>query len=227
MRRETRAVETSRMQLGSGQLPVAHGCTGQIASASSLDQSPHNVIIHIRVSGRVAQMVEQWTENPRAEGSSPPPTTTNEKASRIRLAFFHASVRASVSIGRAPVPMCLHPYRAVCPCCVVERDGCSSEDDLQASCTGPVFRLGARETVEFQLVDQAAVRERGILQIALGLLGRLGVPIRTAVVRGPYRILVRELIELELLDQAVMGERGVVQVTLGFAEGVLLAGGGA
>ena len=28
-----------------------------------------------RTNGQVAQLVEQWTENPRAEGSSPPLTT--------------------------------------------------------------------------------------------------------------------------------------------------------
>ena len=33
-----------------------------------------------RASGRVAQLVEQRTENPRAEGSSPPPTTMNNRA---------------------------------------------------------------------------------------------------------------------------------------------------
>ena len=33
--------------------------------------------------GRVAQLVEQRTENPRVEGSSPPPTTTATTAPRI------------------------------------------------------------------------------------------------------------------------------------------------
>ena len=27
------------------------------------------------MSGRIAQLVEQWTENPRVGGSIPPPTT--------------------------------------------------------------------------------------------------------------------------------------------------------
>ena len=35
------------------------------------------------VCGRVAQLVEQRTENPRAEGSSPPPTTTMMTVPRI------------------------------------------------------------------------------------------------------------------------------------------------
>ena len=39
-------------------------------------------------SGQVAQLVEQWTENPRAEGSSPPLTTMNSKAP-LRWGFFY------------------------------------------------------------------------------------------------------------------------------------------
>lgn len=38
----------------------------------------------MRMNGRVAQLVEQRIENPRAEGSSPPPTTTNSKPVFVR-----------------------------------------------------------------------------------------------------------------------------------------------
>ena len=39
------------------------------------------LLVYLRTAlhGRVAQLVEQRTENPRAEGSSPPPTTIKTK----------------------------------------------------------------------------------------------------------------------------------------------------
>ena len=55
------------------------------------------------VCGRVAQLVEQRTENPRAEGSSPPPTTTMMTVPRIlaiRGTFWCAAKK------RAPLLRC-------------------------------------------------------------------------------------------------------------------------
>lgn len=42
-------------------------------------------------AGQIAQLVEQWTENPRAEGSSPPLTTTNLEGAE-RLPFLFANL---------------------------------------------------------------------------------------------------------------------------------------
>lgn len=48
------------------------------------------MIEFISAFGQVAQMVEQWTENPRAEGSSPPLTTNIENGqTRRRLPVFY------------------------------------------------------------------------------------------------------------------------------------------
>ena len=49
------------------------------------------------VCGRVAQLVEQRTENPRAEGSSPPPTTMNvEGPPKCSEALFALIARGSL-----------------------------------------------------------------------------------------------------------------------------------
>ena len=49
------------------------------------------------IRGRVAQLVEQRTENPRAEGSSPPPTTMNvEGPPKCSEALFALIARGSL-----------------------------------------------------------------------------------------------------------------------------------
>ena len=48
-----------------------------------------------RTDGRVAQLVEQRIENPRVEGSSPPPTTIEFKTPRFpgRFSLFELSLQ--------------------------------------------------------------------------------------------------------------------------------------
>lgn len=81
----------------------------------------------MRMNGRVAQLVEQRIENPRAEGSSPPPTTTNSEPVFGR-AFFIVR-RLSVREGRFLIA-CLFKlwltrpgvhFRGDCHVCIVLR----------------------------------------------------------------------------------------------------------
>ena len=62
--------------------------------------------------GRVAQLVEQRTENPRVEGSSPPPTTIRMQKRSLSGALFCAPgcCRAGV-IGKK---VCPEPNRNPC-----------------------------------------------------------------------------------------------------------------
>lgn len=58
--------------------------------------------IAIGAYGQVAQLVEQRTENPRAEGSSPPLTTINNREpSGSRFVFLEALGMCEVSCGVA------------------------------------------------------------------------------------------------------------------------------
>ena len=52
-------------------------------------------------TGRIAQLVEQRTENPCVEGSNPPPTTMNLKASTLG-GFFHVLWDFQVKKGKPP-----------------------------------------------------------------------------------------------------------------------------
>ena len=95
-----------------------------------------------------------------------------------------------------------------------------------------VDSLGVREVLTvrgLKLVDQTGPGEAPRLQVRLGRLNRLGVPVGMGVVDAPNRIRVREAVTVrgrKLVDQTGLGEAPRLQVRLGRLQSFALADAG-